>query len=948
MGGNLVHPATRRLTTVCGLVISVSAGAFHGLDAQTPRVATDNRANVSAELAQRITVDLDRAPLASAIERIATEAGLIPAFSAEILPKAAMVTVHLRQSTVMDAFLMALRGTGLTAVFPRPGYVSIVNDPATTVVTGIVTGRVIDAKTKAPIAGVTVSLDDAARGVQTGTDGTFKIAGVRDGAHTVRVRRIGYVRATRSVTVADGEVATVDVALEPSVSSLEQVVVTGTVIPTERKAVPNAITVITAKEIEQRNITHIDQLFRGDVPGVWAQAQGSNGQVVGQVTMASRGATSLTSALSQPIKTYVDGVELSDPSYLGLIDPKSIERIEILTGPQASTIYGSNALNGVMQIFTKRGSASGIGKPQLTASLQSGVIQNNFSSSLTPQHDYSAQVAGVDSHLSYNFGGSWTYVGPWTPGIRMSTVGGFGGARFQQGPLAIDASVRRTSGKNQIRGTSTQTLQLFQANGIFDVAPSVVTPHRSISDGQTFGTTVTYTPWSWWSHTLTVGSDQRTWTFNATGVGYSTIRDTLLDYTQSVTTRTSLSYTTTARVPMTSLAEAIITVGTDGWHSTETALAASNATTLTGSLTSPFASRIGSHNRGGFLQGQLGIRDALFVTYGLRAEWNPNYGKDANPNLAPRYGVAYAQAIGGVTAKLRASYGRATQPPTPDLTREVTIFEAFGSGTASAFGGSVPYQFANPDLLPQSQQGAEGGLELYFGNHASLTITRYNQTVNDLIMSAKVDSTPTVASLIDLGFSPSDFPQWTDGYGHLTQIQNLNLGSIRNQGWETQGTITTGPITLKGTYSWNKSRILGVTPRYRAQFPQYPPGSVFYQLPEHTWATDVTYARGRTTASVNIQGQGLLYQNPFDDALVFNNIASRLAFQRSARMSFPQAFVGRSPGYAIADLNVSQRMSAVLDGMLQIQNLTDFYQADPGVSYASIGRQTKVGLRVRW
>jgi hypothetical protein len=53
------------------------------------------------------------------------------------------------------------------------------------------------------------------------------------------------------------------------------------------------------------------------------------------------------------------------------------------------------------------------------------------------------------------------------------------------------------------------------------------------------------------------------------------------------------------------------------------------------------------------------------------------------------------------------------------------------------------------------------------------------------------------------------------------------------------------------------------------------------------------------------------------------------------------------PGYALGDLNSSQRLSNAIDGVLQIQNLANRYQDDAGASSASMGRQIKLGARVR-
>src|SRR5687767_4317837 len=210
-----------------------------------------------------------------------------------------------------------------------------------------------------------------------------------------------------------------DITLDVSANALEQVVVTGTVVATELKSVPSAITVVTAKQLEERGITKIEQLFRGDIPGLFAQNRGPQQDgLLDQITMFSRGATALSelssgavdgsfnATFTNPIKTYVEGVELADSRNLNQIDPKSIERIEILTGPQASTIYGSNAINGVMQIFTKRGAGN---KPTLALNLTSGVTENNFSNAVAPDHLADASVTGVEGRISYNVGGSWNY-----------------------------------------------------------------------------------------------------------------------------------------------------------------------------------------------------------------------------------------------------------------------------------------------------------------------------------------------------------------------------------------------------------------------------------------------------------------------------------------------------------------------------------------------------------
>lgn len=898
-----------------------------------------------------VTAKYVNTPLEEALRDVATRGRVKINFTAGKLPSGAQVTQEFINVAPEDAFKRLLQGTKLRVVEIAGDVWAVA--PAgeqKNAVQGVIAGKVTDAKTGKGVAGATVSIGMGARRVTTTEDGSYRLGGIAPGVQSVTVRLVGYAKQVQSVTVGEGATATVDFKLEPSASVLDQVVVTGTVASTELKAVPNAITVITAKQIEDRGITRIDQLFRGEVPGLYAANFGSSAREPGQVHMASRGSTQLDGALTQTIKTYVDGIELADPSYLGLIDPKSIERIEILAGPQASTIYGSNAINGVMQIFTKRGTTA---KPKLTLSLLSGVIQNNFSSALTPRHDYSVQASGLEASMSYATGASWLYQGPWTPSVQATTISGFGGVRLQKNTLAVDMSLRQNLSTNKTTGGENQQSLNLANTGVYlaDLGDMKVAQRERFTSGaQTLALSVTYTPKSWWSQTASGGMDgvdARRDKLQPAFVNPEFPGDTLLRTEETNTKKRSLAYTTTLRVPLTSIAEGIVTVGADGWHSTSSSLTA-DPMALTGNLTGiEGLSRTRSHSRGAFVQGQIAVRDALFLTYGLRSEWNPNYGSDANPNVTPRYGLAYTHDMNVFTAKIRGSYGRSTRPPL------ASAGDARKSTNSAVIGLVGPYDevLANSDLVPESQQGWEGGAELYFGNRGSINLTRYNQTVDDLITRALSDSArslqPLCVTLPSICNLSVFVDRWPDGYYYAIQYEDLNLGSVRNQGWELQGTLNLGPLVTKGTYSWVKSRIIGITPKFRAQFPQYQVGQPFQFLPEHTWGAGVQYVREGTTVSFNLQGQGLIYRTgTFDD--LPNQVQLARYSNYAARMDVPDNYVGRASGYTQADLNATHRLRKNIEGMFQVQNLTNFYQSDLSSQNASIGRQTSVGLRVIW
>jgi len=925
---------------------AISLGGASTGSAQTMAVGVDAKA---AELAA-VTVDVVNAPLSQVLQSIVRQAKLRATWDEKVLDSGARVTVHLREVSASEAFTRVLSGTGMRAKVSR-GDVVILREGADAVANGVITGSVIDAKTKRPLRGATITLDNTKIGTTSGDDGKFRISNVSVGEHTMHVRMLAYVKAVRTVTVTDDNSTAADVALESSINTLDQVVVTGTVVPTELKAVPNAMTVITAKDIEQRGITHIDQLFRGDVPGLFVQNAGAAGGVGGGFTMYSRGATAFTNSSSAsngttPIKTYVDGVELASAGRtLAQIDPRSIERIEILTGPQASTIYGSNAINGVMQIFTKRGTTP---RPLVTLDLQSGVVQNNFSSALTPVHADNGAVTGMEGRISYNVGGSWDYTGPWTPGLSEGRASGYGGARMQFSQLMVDANFRSAVTHRRVGGSLSQVATALVDQGIW--APSSTCngcdqPAIYTMTGQTMGATVTYTPVSWWSHTIVLGSD---------GADYSFIRKPSYMYSYDTTysmyfgprSRVSQAYNTTLQIPIATTSHVTLTVGGDHWRTQASTIFPSGAASSYGSLrVSTFTRARPDKNSGAFIQGQWAIWDHLFMTYGLRAEWNPNYGADVQPNMAPRYGIAYARDIGSVTVKLRGSYGRSTRPPTQSDKKA----EPMDSPDFIALYGPFNNILANPDLAPEFQQGGEGGLEIYAGTRGSVSVTRYNQTVDGLVvMIPGIDS---VRSL--LPYPPMYMYSGVldaNGYGYYRQYQNLNVGSIRNQGWELKGTINTGPFTHTATYSWTKSRIIGVAPSFRDRlrdYPEYAVGASFSFLPEHTMAFGTTYARAGTTVSINVSGTGFLYRD--SDALSqATDYSIRLRSNAIPRTSMPFPYRATAKGYALADLNASHRLSSHVDVVLQMQNATNSYHNDESILYPSMGRQTRVGVRTRW
>jgi TonB-linked SusC/RagA family outer membrane protein len=240
--------------------------------------------------------------------------------------------------------------------------------------TGTVAGQVTDARAN-PIANVTVRVDGTRLAGMTGEDGRYRITAVPAGARTIVFTRLGYSSQRIPATVSAGAEATANISLTPGVVALEEVIVTGTAGVQERRSIGNAVSSISAvDELAKSAAPDMTNLLRSRVPGL--DIMQTTGRIGAGPSIQIRGASSM--ALGNTPLLYVDGIRIdngtgrtiqSPPgrlsnqnasvgSRLNDINPQDIESIEIIKGPAAGTIYGTEATNGVIHIITKKGSGA--------------------------------------------------------------------------------------------------------------------------------------------------------------------------------------------------------------------------------------------------------------------------------------------------------------------------------------------------------------------------------------------------------------------------------------------------------------------------------------------------------------------------------------------------------------------------------------------------------------
>lgn len=241
---------------------------------------------------------------------------------------------------------------------------------------GSVSGTVISEQSQLPLGGAQVVVQGVGRGTLTDADGRFLIPGLSGPEITLRVVLLGYRTITRSVPVGATDLR---IALSEAAIGLDEVIITGSPGGTQRRALGNAVTTIDAAEaLELSAASDVSNLINGRAPGVIITP--GTGRVGAGPSINIRGRSTIS--LNQQPLIYIDGVRVNNdigtgPQIAGIaavsrlndVNPADIESMEIIKGPAAATLYGTEAANGVIQIITKKGAA---GAPRFTATVRQG------------------------------------------------------------------------------------------------------------------------------------------------------------------------------------------------------------------------------------------------------------------------------------------------------------------------------------------------------------------------------------------------------------------------------------------------------------------------------------------------------------------------------------------------------------------------------------------------
>ncbi|MEP6508944.1 MAG: TonB-dependent receptor plug domain-containing protein, partial [Gemmatimonadales bacterium] len=253
-----------------------------------------------------------------------------------------------------------------------------------------ITGRVTVETTGEPVPAATVNVVGTTFGAVTGGDGRFTLS-APDGPATIRVRRIGY--SPRTLAVGAGA-ADVNVAMKRDVLELDKQVITGTATTVASVNAANAVAVVSGAQVNRAPAQTIDNALQGKIAGAvittngGAPGGGTQIQIRGVSTVNAgfsplyvidgvivnnlaipNGLNTLTQAARSSVGTNSVSNQDQQVNRIADINPNDIESIQVLKGPSASSIYGSQGTNGVIIINTKQGR---VGKPVLEFTQRAG------------------------------------------------------------------------------------------------------------------------------------------------------------------------------------------------------------------------------------------------------------------------------------------------------------------------------------------------------------------------------------------------------------------------------------------------------------------------------------------------------------------------------------------------------------------------------------------------
>jgi iron complex outermembrane receptor protein len=198
-----------------------------------------------------------------------------------------------------------------------------------------------------PIDGATISILNNSMQTISNQKGYFSFDELKNGKYTLSIKSLGYAEISKEININainNSKSTAIKFILIASTNQLDEVVVTAEKKEELLQKIPASITALNAKQINAFGLWNTKEIT-GIIPNLYSADPGDARDV-----SSVRGIT--TSSYDPTVATYIDGVnQFSLDTYIPTLF--DVERIEVLRGPQG-TLYGRNAMGGVINIITKQ------------------------------------------------------------------------------------------------------------------------------------------------------------------------------------------------------------------------------------------------------------------------------------------------------------------------------------------------------------------------------------------------------------------------------------------------------------------------------------------------------------------------------------------------------------------------------------------------------------------
>ena len=642
---------------------------------------------------------------------------------------------------------------------------------------------------------------------------------------------------------------------------------------------------IDARAIERQGGSNLFAALNGLAPGVWVWPQ-SGGAVVQYGSI--RGASSFRA--SSP-KLYIDGLEVANPDLVAVLDPATVERIEVVRGPQGAALYGADAIAGVTRITTRQVDLDGSGVGML---LRSGVglsgTSFNRSSALEQTHGLSALFGGSATAARLDL--SFSSLGAYVPGAAQRALSLVGSARTVGQRFSLAGTLRLLSDRTRLSSSPLLPPAGTHAVGV---------------DQYTAGITASYAPSERWVHSLVVGVN-----------GYVVNGALPLDEAVSVVDsalaaagrdayRTTLRLTSTAQRTVGSELRAKLTLTAEHslLHQDGGVTAAAYGAAAPGGGSNPL---LGRSVTGGELEAcapagtvrqrssagvstrfDLSFGERFRLSGGLRAEQGTLENDQAVGAMLPSFGASWLARRGEVSVALRAAYGRGIRWPQLPSMRG--------------------YQWRYL-VVPEVQSGLEAGVDVAWRERLALHVTRFGQLAQGLAVPI------------------------AQGRDSLEQVRTVPGGAIANRGWEITADARGGPLALAASLSLVDSRVRELVRGYAGELL---PGDRVLGVPARTLAVTASWTRPHWNASASV-------------SRAFDWIEyDRLAVARAGEVSGSELrdYWLRYRGATRLGATLSRDLGARFSLQLVGQNLLDRQTGEPHNAAVVPGRTLSLALRTR-